>query len=38
MDRRMIQSDRPHWVDTISPAEKEELLKIDRPRSIPHGR
>lgn len=32
MERRMIQSDSPYWVATLSPAEKEELAKKDRPR------
>lgn len=36
MERRMIQSDSPHWVANLSLAEKEELMKSDRPRSIPH--
>lgn len=36
MERRLIQSDRPHWIASLSPAEKEELMKSDRPRSIPH--
>jgi len=36
MERRMIQSDSPHWVVTLSPTDKDELLRQDRPRSIPH--
>lgn len=32
MERRMIQSDLVYWVATLSPAEKEELAKKDRPR------
>lgn len=36
MDRRTIQSDMPAWIATLSPAEKEELMRTDRPRSIPH--
>ncbi len=32
MERRMIQSDVIHWVANLSPAEKDELAKKDRPR------
>lgn len=34
MERRMIQSDVIHWVANLSPAEQEELLITDRPRSL----
>lgn len=36
MDRRQVQSDKPYWVASLSPAEKEELAKKDRPRSVGH--
>lgn len=36
MDRRQVQSDKPYWVAYLSPAEKDELAKKDRPREERH--